>query len=160
MPRIQPCQEHFLVLLLGGAPRIPLTGGRSTRKKVKVKVSQSCPTLCDPMGYTVHGILQTRILEWVDFSFSRRSSQPRDQTTSPTLQADSWPAEPQGKPKNTGMGSLSLLQWIFPTQESNHGLHHRRILYQLSYEGSHLYTQSQVVIYGHAFSTIDESSFS
>ena len=63
MPRIQPCQEHFLVLLLGGASRIPLTGGRSTRKKVKVKVSQSCPTLWDPMGNTVHGILQTRILE-------------------------------------------------------------------------------------------------
>ena len=90
------------------------------------------------MGYTVHGILQTRILEWVDFSFSRRSSQPRDQTTSPTLQADSWPAEPQGKPKNTGMGSLSLLQWIVPTQESNQGLLHCRwILYQLRYQGSH-----------------------
>ena len=37
---------------------------------------------------------------------------------SPTLQADSLPAEPQGKPKNTGVGSLSLLQQIFPTQES------------------------------------------
>ena len=56
---------------------------------------------------------------------------------SPTLQADSLPAEPQGKPKNTGVGSLSLLQWVFPTQESNRGhLHCRRILYQLSYEGS------------------------
>ena len=49
-------------------------------KKVKVKVSQSCPTLCDPMDYTVHGILQARILEWVAFPFSRGSSQPRDQT--------------------------------------------------------------------------------
>ena len=39
--------------------------------------------------------------------------------------------------QNTGVGSLSLLQWIFPTQESNQGLPHcRRILYQLSYEGS------------------------
>ena len=56
---------------------------------------------------------------------------------SPTLQADSLPAEPQGKPKNTGVGSLSLLQGIFLTQESNRGLLHcRRILYQLSYEGS------------------------
>ena len=56
---------------------------------------------------------------------------------SPTLQADSLPAEPQGKPKNTGLGSLSLLQRIFPTQESNQGLPHcRGILYQLSYEGS------------------------
>ena len=38
-----------------------------------------CPTLCDPMDYTVHGILQARILEWVTFPFSRGSSQPRDQ---------------------------------------------------------------------------------
>ena len=56
---------------------------------------------------------------------------------SPTLQADSLPAEPQGKPKNTGVGSLSLFQGTFPTQESNRGLLHcRRILYQLSYQGS------------------------
>ena len=50
---------------------------------------------------------------------------------------DSLPAEPQGKPKNTGVHSLSLLQWIFPTQKSNRGLLHCRwILYQLSYQGS------------------------
>ena len=48
---------------------------------VKVKVTQLCPTLCDPMDSTVHGILQARILEWVAFfPFSRGSSQPRDQT--------------------------------------------------------------------------------
>ena len=46
----------------------------------KVKVAQSCPTLCDPMDYTVHGILQARILEWVAFPFSRGSSQLRDRT--------------------------------------------------------------------------------
>ena len=46
---------------------------------VKVKVAQSCPTLCDPMDYTVHAILQARILEWVAFPFSRGSFQPRDQ---------------------------------------------------------------------------------
>ena len=46
----------------------------------KVKVFQSCPTLHDPMDYTVHGILQARILEWVDFPFSRGSSQPRGST--------------------------------------------------------------------------------
>ena len=49
-------------------------------KKVKVKVAQSCPTLCDPMDCTVYGILQARILEWVAVPFSRESSQPRDQT--------------------------------------------------------------------------------
>ena len=45
---------------------------------VKVKFVQSCPTLFDPIDYTVHGILQVRILEWVAFPFSRGSSQPRD----------------------------------------------------------------------------------
>ena len=47
---------------------------------VFVQVTQSCLTLCDPMDYTVHGILQARILEWLAFPFSRGSSQPRDQT--------------------------------------------------------------------------------
>ena len=50
----------------------------SSPRKVKVKVDQSCPTLCDLMDYTVHGILQARILEWVAFPFSKGSSQPRD----------------------------------------------------------------------------------
>ena len=104
---------------------------------VKVKVARSCQTLCDPMDYTVHGIFQARILEWVPFPFSRGYSQPRDQTGSPALQADSLPVEPKGKPKNTGMGSLSLLQWIFLTQELNRGLLHcKLILYQLSYQGT------------------------
>ena len=50
---------------------------------------------------------------------------------------DFLPAEPPGKPKDTGVGSLSLLQGIFPTQESNWGLQHWRwILYQLSCQGS------------------------
>ena len=48
--------------------------------KVKVKVVQSCPTLCDPMDCIVHGILQARILKWVAFPFSRGSSQPTDRT--------------------------------------------------------------------------------
>ena len=48
--------------------------------KMKVKVIQSCPTLCDPMDYTVHRILQARMLEWVAFPFSRGSSQCRDWT--------------------------------------------------------------------------------
>ena len=46
----------------------------------KVKVAQSCPTLCDPVDYIVHGVLQARILEWVAFPISKESSQPRDQT--------------------------------------------------------------------------------
>ena len=46
----------------------------------EVKVAQSCLTVCDPMDYIVHGILQARILEWVAIPFSRGSSQPRDRT--------------------------------------------------------------------------------
>ena len=65
------------------------------------------------MDYTVHGILQARILEWV--AFSRGSSQPGVKPRYLTLQMDFLPAEPPGKPKNTGVGSLSRLQLIFPT---------------------------------------------
>ena len=90
--------------------------------------SQLCLTLCDPRDYTVHGILQARILEWVPF-----------------------PSPGDLPNQNIGEGSLSLLQQIFltqksifltqelifPTQESNQGLLHcRQILYQLSYQGS------------------------
>ena len=50
------------------------------KDKVKVKVAQSNTTLCNPIDYTVHGILQARILEWVAFPFSKGSSQPRDRT--------------------------------------------------------------------------------
>ena len=58
---------------------------------------------------------------------------PGTEPRSPALQADSLIAEPQGKPKNTGVDSLSLLQWIFLTQELNWGLLNGRwILYQLS----------------------------
>ena len=46
----------------------------------EVKVTQSCLTLCDPMNYTIHEILQARILEWIAFPFSTGSSQLRDQT--------------------------------------------------------------------------------
>ena len=64
-------------------------------------------------------------------------SNPGIEPRSPALQVDSLPAEPPGKPKNTGVCSLSLLQRISLTQESNWGLLHcRRVLYQLSYQGS------------------------
>ena len=61
------------------------------------------------MDYTVHEILQARILEWVAFPFSRGSSQPRDWIQVSTSQAYSLPAEPQEKHKNTRVGNLSLL---------------------------------------------------
>ena len=63
--------------LLGPKPERQLLSSNSQSKE-SLKVAQSCLTLCDPMDYTVHGILQARILEWVAFPFSRGSSQPRD----------------------------------------------------------------------------------
>ena len=67
---------------------------------------------------------------------------------SPTWQADSLPAEPQRKPKNIGVGSLTLLQRIFLTQESNRGLlHHRQMLYQLSYQTPFIYGQSKLQLF-------------
>ena len=106
------------------------------QEMVKVKVSQSCPTLCDPMDYPVHGILQARILEWVAFPFSRGCYQPRDPTQVSSILADSLLAEPQGKPKYTGVGSLSLPQGIIPTQELKWGLLNCRwILYYLIQQG-------------------------
>ena len=77
---------------LGGDP------GQANGQRQKVKVAQSCPTLCDP-----HGLYRP------------------------------WNSPGQ----NTGVGSHSLLQGIFPTQGSNPGLPHcRQILYQLSHKGS------------------------
>ena len=68
---------------------------------IKVLVTQSCPTLCNPMdsrppGSSVHEILQARILEYIAIPFSKESSCARDQTGSSALQADSLPSEPPG----------------------------------------------------------------
>ena len=54
-----------------------------------MKVAQSCPTLWDSMDYTVHGILQARVLEWVAFPFSRGSFQPGTKPRSPVFQTAS-----------------------------------------------------------------------
>ena len=91
-----------------------------------VKVTQLCLTLCDPMDYSPWNSLDqnTRVgrLSLLQGIF------PGIEPRSPTLQADSLPPEPQGKPKSTGVGSWSLLQQIFPTQESNRGFLHCRKL--------------------------------
>ena len=86
----------------------------------QVKVARSCLMLCDPMDYTVHGILQARIL-WVAFPYSRGSSKPRDQTQVSCIAGDSLPAEPPAKLRNIGWGSLSFLQQVFLTQELDWG---------------------------------------
>ena len=87
---------------------------------MKVKVAHSCSALCDPMDYTVHGILQARILEWVAFPFSRGSPNPGIEPKSPTLQANSLLSEPQGKQKNTGVGCHFLLQGISQPRDRTH----------------------------------------
>ena len=76
--------DHICLLLPFWPPwfeiLIALQRALSWEIKMKVKVAQSRPTLCNLMDYTVHGILQARILEWVAVPFSTESSQPRDQT--------------------------------------------------------------------------------
>ena len=99
---------------------------------VWLKVAQLCRTLWDPMDCMV----QAKILKWVPTPGDLPN--PGIKPKSPAWQEDSFPdSPPQEKAKNTGVGSLSLLQGIFLTQKSNWGLLYcRRILYQLSYQGS------------------------
>ena len=67
-----------------------------------MKVAQLCPTLCDPMDYTVHGILQAGILEWIAIPFSRGSSQPRDR------RCEGWTIK-----KAEGQGSDAFELWCW-----------------------------------------------
>ena len=103
--------------------------------------NESCSVMSDslqPHGL-VHGILQARILEWVAFPFSKGSSQPRNWTQVPRIAGRFFTSWATREAQNIGVGSLSLIQGIFPTQELNQGLLHcRRILYQLSYQGSEI----------------------
>ena len=92
------------------------------------------PMDCSPPASTVHGTVQARILEWVAMSSSRGSSRHRNWILVSHITGRFLLSEPPGKPRNTAVGSLSLLQGIFPNQESNWVLRHWRwILYQLSY---------------------------
>ena len=78
-----------------------------------------------------------RILKWVAYPFSSPSSWPRNWTRPPALQVDSLPSEPPGKAQDTRVGSLSLLQGIFPAQGLNLDLLHcRQILHCLNSQGS------------------------
>ena len=122
--RIVPDQKSNSCLLHWQADSLPLCHQRSPLLIFlivlvrKVKVSQSCPTLCEynnPMGYTWNSPGQNN---W-PFPSPGDLPNPGIESRSLTSQVDSLPAEPQGKPKNTGVGSLSLLQQIFLTQETN-----------------------------------------
>ena len=104
MERLSPslfnCHPVYLIYMLSMSWEMPgwmnhklesrLPGKISTSSDIQMhaKLLQSCPTLhnpidCGPQGPSVHGILQARILEWITISFSRGSSQPRDQTLLP-----------------------------------------------------------------------------
>ena len=98
--------------------------------------SESCSVVPDSLR--PHGLSMefSRPEYWSEQLFPSPGDPPNPgiEPRSSTLQGDSLSAQPQGKPKNTGVGSLYLLQGIFQTQELNWGLPHcRRILYQQSY---------------------------
>ena len=111
----------------------------------KVKVAQSCLTLCDPMDYTVHGILRARMLEWAAIPFSGDLLNPGIEPRYPAPQAYSLSAEPEGKPKNTGVGKPIPSPADLPDPGIKPGLLHcRKILYQLRYQGSPVFRKLNI----------------
>ena len=115
-----------------------------------VLVAQSWSTLCDPPWTVLHQAplsmefsRQVYWSRWLSPSLGDLPS-PGIKPRSLALQVEFFPAELQGKPKNTGVGGLSLLQWIFLPQESNQGLLHCRwILYPLNCQGNSQRVRSQ-----------------
>ena len=101
---------------------------------------QSCPTFFDPVdcslpGSSIHGILQQEYWCGLPCPSPGDLPNPGTEPTSPALQVDSLPSKPPEKPKNTGVGGLSLRQGNFLAQESNWGLLHCRwIPYQLNHQ--------------------------
>ena len=90
-----------------------------------------------PHGYSDQVILQARILEWIVIPFSRESFQPRDRTQISHVADRFFTSWATREAQEYWSGSLSLLQGIFLTQESNWVLlHYRQILHQLSYKWS------------------------
>ena len=140
---------HESSFILGDEGRL-LWGGVQAGKW-KMKVAQSCLTFCDPMDYTVHGILQARILKWVAFHFSRGSSQPRDQMQVSHIAAGFFTSWATREAQEYWSGWSIPSPGILLTQESNQGLLHcRRILYQLSYQGTWIIKMS------HAYKNLGE----
>ena len=85
-----------------------------------MKITQSCSTLWNPLGYTVHGILQARILEWVAFIFSRVSSQPRDRTQVSRIAGGFFTSWATGKPRAVwavGVFWRLVLCWLHHLQK-------------------------------------------
>ena len=132
-----------LLLIPRTAFLLPLTSYLSSGKLSDTPVcALSCVQLWDPMdcsspGFSVHRILQARILEWVAMPSSRDLPNSGTEPRSPASQVDSLSSELPGKSKNSGVGCHFLLQGTFPTQGSNLGLLNcKQILYHLSHQGS------------------------
>ena len=89
-------------------------------------------TLLNAISFPRIPVLYSMEFSWPEYWSGLPYSPPGDlpnpgtEPRSPALQANSLPSESPGKPENTGVGSLSLLRWIFPTQELNQGLLHCR----------------------------------
>ena len=97
------CSPEIIIILIISYTPIQNKKFRKKLKWICVLVAQLCPTLCNSMdcnlpGSSGHGILQTRILEWVAISLSKGSSWPKKQTWSPALQVNALPSELLGKP--------------------------------------------------------------
>ena len=145
-------QEQLLLKLNTLWSVWPLSGGTNSKERNKeiykeiyncifpmlCFVTQSGSTLhdpidCSPLGSSVHGILQARILEWVAMLSFRESSQSRNWTQVSRIAGRFFTIWA----KNMGVGSLSFLQGVIPTQKLIRGLLHcMQILYQMSYQGS------------------------
>ena len=112
---------------------------KTSRKYKWYRKKLTFPKADSATPWTIQSMEFSRPEYWSGWPFLSPGDLPNPgiQPKSPTLQEDSLPAEPPGKPKNSEVGSLSLLQWIFLTQELNRGSWHcRQIFYQLSYQGS------------------------
>ena len=117
------------------------------------------PHGCSPPGSSVHGVLQAKVLEWAAMPSSRGSSQPQDWTQVSHIAGRFFTIWGTREAQEYWSGSLSLLQGLFPTQESTWGLLHcKRILYQLSYQGSPFYviiTYQHYIFIGVSFHAFD-----
>ena len=126
-------QEYWGGLLLQG---IFLTQGSNSHLLGHLHWQTGSLPLVPLGSASVQGILQARIQEWVAIAFSRGSSRPRNRTHVSCTAVKFFTVWATREAQEY-WSSLSLLQWIFLTQELNWGfLHCRQILYQLSYQGS------------------------
>ena len=123
------------------------------------EVAQSCPTLCDPVdcslpGFSVHGILQARILEWVTISFSGDLPDPGIKPGSPTLEADALISEPPGKPPGKPMVNKldvtpacmklkSLVDIVKKISKMEHQFHEINLLHDIHEKANRVHTSQR-----------------